>query len=268
VVEQGGAPLRLPGWARRPGGFPAPGRRPSRARPSLHCRGDHRAGGRVRGRYRHPGQAGARRSDTVAATVAGAVPSAVAGFAAPAYPPRRPEVRPTPPTSASPNCPAWRRPAGRARAARPGTPDRRGGDQPLRYVGHPRAGQARPPARRAGPDLAAVGTVRCPLASWLAPDGGMIVFVKSSTGVVEVGSGTPAGAAVLPPNGTAWLSATFRVLVACPRPLPLQFSVSYQENGRRTPRSWWDSRTSGRSPTPGARAALRQSRMEGWARWS
>ena len=68
--------------------------------------------------------------------------------------------------------------------------------------------------------------------SWQAADGGMIVFVKSSTGVVEVGSATPAGAAVLPPNGTAWLSVTFRVLVACPRPLPVQFSVSYQENGR------------------------------------
>lgn len=60
----------------------------------------------------------------------------------------------------------------------------------------------------------------------------MIVFVKSSTGVVEVGSATPGGAAVLPPNGTAWLSTTFRVLVACPRQLPVQFSVGYQENGR------------------------------------
>ena len=68
--------------------------------------------------------------------------------------------------------------------------------------------------------------------SWQAADGGMIVFVKSSAGVVEVGSATPAGAAVLPPNGTAWLSATFRVLVACPSPLPVQFSVRYQENGR------------------------------------
>jgi hypothetical protein len=50
--------------------------------------------------------------------------------------------------------------------------------------------------------------------------------------VVEVGSATPAGAAVLPPNGTAWLSATFQVLEACPSPLPVQFNVSYQENGR------------------------------------
>ncbi len=68
--------------------------------------------------------------------------------------------------------------------------------------------------------------------SWQAADGGMVVFVKSSTGVVEVGSSTPASAAVLPPNGTAWLSATFRVLVGCPSPLPVQFNVSYQENER------------------------------------
>jgi hypothetical protein len=45
-------------------------------------------------------------------------------------------------------------------------------------------------------------------------------------------SETPGGAAVLPPNGTAWLSATFRVLVACPSRLAVQFSVSYRENGR------------------------------------
>jgi hypothetical protein len=49
---------------------------------------------------------------------------------------------------------------------------------------------------------------------------------------VEAGNATPGGAVVLPPYGTAWLSVTFRVLVACQRPLPVQFSVSYQENGR------------------------------------
>jgi hypothetical protein len=60
----------------------------------------------------------------------------------------------------------------------------------------------------------------------------MTVLVRSSTGVVEVGSATPGGAAVLPSNGTAWLSATFQVLVACPSTLPVRFSVSYQQNGR------------------------------------
>jgi hypothetical protein len=68
--------------------------------------------------------------------------------------------------------------------------------------------------------------------SWQAPDGGMIVIIKSSTGEMEVGSSTPGTAAVLPPNGTAWISATLQVQVACPSQLPVQFSVSYQENGR------------------------------------
>jgi hypothetical protein len=68
--------------------------------------------------------------------------------------------------------------------------------------------------------------------SWQAADGGMIVFVKSSTGVVLAGSSTPGSATVLPPSGTVWLSATFKVLTACPSPLSVQFSVSYQENGR------------------------------------
>jgi len=66
--------------------------------------------------------------------------------------------------------------------------------------------------------------------SWQAADGGTIVIIGASTG--EVKRGSAAGAAVLPPFSTAWLSVTFRVLVACPSPLPVQFSVSYQENGR------------------------------------
>jgi hypothetical protein len=63
--------------------------------------------------------------------------------------------------------------------------------------------------------------------SWQSTEGGSFVFIKASTGEVETGSST-----VLPPYGTAWLSVTFRVLVACPGPLPVQFSVSYRENGR------------------------------------
>jgi hypothetical protein len=64
-------------------------------------------------------------------------------------------------------------------------------------------------------------------APWGAIQGGTFVFVNASTGEVEAGSST-----VLPPHGTAWLSVTFRVLAECPGPLPVQFSVSYQENGR------------------------------------
>ena len=72
-----------------------------------------------------------------------------------------------------------------------------------------------------------MGALRRDLASWQATEGGSFVFIKASTGEVETGSST-----VLPPYGTAWLSVTFRVLVACPGPLPVQFSVGYQENGR------------------------------------
>jgi hypothetical protein len=72
--------------------------------------------------------------------------------------------------------------------------------------------------------------------SWQAAGGGTFVVFSASTGEAESGSATPGGAVpsgnVLSPDGTAWLSVTFRVLVACPRPLPVQFSVSYQENGR------------------------------------
>jgi hypothetical protein len=68
--------------------------------------------------------------------------------------------------------------------------------------------------------------------SWQAPDGGMIVIIKSSTGEVEVGSAAPGSAGILPPNGTAWISATLRVQVACPSQLPVQFSVRYQGSGQ------------------------------------
>ncbi len=63
--------------------------------------------------------------------------------------------------------------------------------------------------------------------SWQSTEGGTFVFIKASTGQVEAGSST-----VLPPYGTAWFSVTFRVLVACPTPLPVLFSVGYQQNGR------------------------------------
>ena len=96
-------------------------------------------------------------------------------------------------------------------------------------------GQIRPVLPRGGLRLVSQQWAPCgALApSWQAADGGMIVYVKSSTGEVIEGSSIPTGAAVLPPNGTAWLSATFQVLVACPRSLSVQFSVGYRENGRK-----------------------------------
>ena len=235
VVEQGGAPLRLPEWARRTRWLPALGRGPSRGATILGIAGliVGLAGGYALG-YRHLGQAVApSRATPSRPTAPGAVPSSQAGFAAMVYPP-----------------PA---PGGPAYSSNLGTASLSGLAQTggACSVQHGRElqlgvevinlsetpitlGQVRPTLPLGGLRLVSQQWAPCGAlsSSWQAPDGGMIVSVNSSTGVVEVGSTTPGGAAVLPPNGTAWLSATFRVLVACPNPLPVQFSVSYRENGR------------------------------------
>jgi hypothetical protein len=235
VVEQGGTPLRLPEWARRPRWLPAPGRPPSRGAAILGVAGliVGLASGYALG-YRHPGRAVLPpRAEPSRATASGAVPSAAAGFAAPAYPP-----------------PA---PGGPAYASNLGAVDLSGLAQTGGACSVQRGqelqvgvevinlsdtavtlGEVRTVAPRGGLRLVSQQWAPCGAlsASWQAADGGMIVYVKSSTGVVEVGSATPGDAAVLPPNGTAWLSVTFRVLVACPSSLPVQFRVSYQQSGR------------------------------------
>lgn len=78
--------------------------------------------------------------------------------------------------------------------------------------------------------------------SWLIAGGDGTVTIIRAAG--QSGApGTPPGATrlgdalqgedVVPPGGTAWFSVTFQVLVSCPRPLPVQFSVSYQGNARQ-----------------------------------
>jgi hypothetical protein len=237
IVEQGGAPRRLPGWARRPRPrwLSALDRRPSRGAAILGIAGliVGLAAGYALG-YRHLGQA-VRPSRTTPSpvTAAGAVPSAAAGFAAPVYPPAPP--------------------GGQAYASNLGVAELSGLAQTGGACSVQRGrelqvgvqvinlsetavtlGRVKPVLPLGGLRLVSRQWAPCGALSpsWQAADGGMIVFVKSSTGVVEVGSATPAGAAVLPPNGTAWLSVTFRVLVACPSPLPVQFSVSYRGNGQ------------------------------------
>ena len=180
-----------------------------------HCRADRRAGGRVRARLP---ASGAGRPAVAGGTVAGdsrwrrplgrgrfrrAGVSAAAsrGPGLLLQPGRRATVR------AGPD----RR--GVLGPARPGAPARRGGDQPLRDVGHPRAGQAHPPARRAAPGLAAVGALRRPLAV-LAGSGRRHDRLRQVVdGRGGGGSATPAGAAVLrrtalpgsaPPSGCWW----------------------------------------------------------------
>jgi hypothetical protein len=236
VVEQGGTPLRLPGWARRPRWLPAPGGRPSRGVAILGIAAliVGLAGGYALG-YRHPGQAaaGPPRAAPPRAAAAAAVPSAAAGFAAPAYPPP------------APGGPAYSSSLGIAQLsglAQTGGACSVQHGQELQLgvevinlseqavtLGQVRATFPHGGLRLVSQQWAPCGALS---PSWQAPDGGMIVFVKSSSGVVEVGSATPGGAKVLPPNGTAWLSATVRSLVACPSALPVQFSVSYQKNGR------------------------------------
>jgi hypothetical protein len=231
VVEQSGTPLRLPEWARprRPRWLPARGGRPSRGGAILGVAGlvVGLAAGYAVG-YRHLGQA----VRPARATAAGVVPSA-AGFAVLVYPP------------VAPGGPAYSSNLGvavlsglaqtggacsvqRGRELQVGVEVINVSETAV-TLGRVRSVLPRGGLRLVSQQWAPCGGLS---PSWQAPDGGMIVFVKSSTDVVEVGSSTPGSAAVLPPNGTAWLSATFLVPAACPSPLPVQFSVSYQENGR------------------------------------
>jgi hypothetical protein len=231
VVEHGGAPPRLPSWARRPRWLPAPGWRPSRGAAILSIAtlivGV--AAGYALG-YRHLGQA-VRQSP---ATAAGAVPPAVASSAAPpSYP-------------------------GLAWAVDPGTSSSSVGIAGLSGVAqsggecsvqHGRNLQVGVEVINVSGTPVTLGQVRTilplgglrPVSQQWAPCGaivragyaagsGTITFIGPSTGELEPGNG--ADAAVLPPYGAAWLSVTFRVLVACPGPLPVLFSVSYQESGR------------------------------------
>jgi len=214
VVEQGGAQLRLPGWARRPRWLPAPGWRPSRGPAILGIASliVGLAAGYALG-YRHLGQA--VRPPVV--TAAGAVRPAAPGPAAYSF-----SV------------------AGLSGLAQNGGEcsvqrgrDLQVGVEVINLSGTPVIlGQVKPVLPLGGLRLVSQQWEPCGaiVPAGQPAGGGAIVFIGASTGEVEAGNG--ADASVLPPYGAAWLSVTFRVLVACPGPLPVQFSVSYQENGR------------------------------------
>jgi hypothetical protein len=77
--------------------------------------------------------------------------------------------------------------------------------------------------------------------SWLIVGGdGTVTIVRAAgqSGAPDIPPGATRlgdalqGDDIVPPGGTAWFSVTFQVLVSCPRPLPVQFSVSYQANTR------------------------------------
>ena len=96
-------------------------------------------------------------------------------------------------------------------------------------------GQVRTLAPRGGLRLVSQQWAPCGAlsASWAAADVRQRSFSLSRRRAWWRWEARPrADAAVLPPNGTAWLSVTFRVLVACPSSLPVQFRVGYQESGR------------------------------------
>lgn len=209
IVEHGGAPLRLPGWVRRPRWLPALGWRPSRGAAILGMAGliVGLAAGYALG-YRHLGQA----ARPPGAAAAGAVPSFAAGSAAP----------PDPFVSAGSSGPysSGLSLSGLSGLAQTGgaCSVQRGRDLQVGVEVINLAGTA-----------VTLGQVMA-----IPPLGGLRPVSQqwAPCDAISPSSGSAAGAAVVPPFGTAWLSVTFRVLVACPTPLPVQFSVSYQENGQ------------------------------------
>ena len=230
MVEQGGARLRLPEWARRPRWLPARGGRPSRVAAIVGVAGlvVGLAAGYAVG-YRHLGQA----VRPARAAAAGAVPSAAAGSAALVYTPKPPGGRRYYSSNLGIALPSGLAQTGGACSVQRGQELQVGVEVINLSETSVTLGQVRPVLPRGGLRLVSHQWAPCgALAPWQAAGGGMIVSVRSSTGVVEAGSSTPGSAAVLAPNGTAWLSATFRVPAACPTPLPVRFSVSYQDNGR------------------------------------
>ena len=255
VVEQGGTPPRLPGWARRPRWLPAPGGRPSRGVAILGIAvlivG--LAGGYALG-YRHPGQAPGRAGGTAAGGGRCRRSLGRGRFRRAGVPGRLPGA-PAYSSSLGIAQLSGLAQTGGACSVQHGQELQLGvevinlSDKPVTL------GQASATLPHGGLRLVSQQWAPCGAlsSSWQAPDGGMIVFVKSSTGVVEVGSATrearrscrrtaPPGSA--PPSGCLWRA---RARCRCS-------SVSAtRRTGGRAPRSWRDSRTWGRSPTPGAR---------------
>jgi hypothetical protein len=235
VVEQGGTTLRLPAWARRPRWLPALHRRPSRGAAVLGVAGliVGLAAGYGLG-YGHQAQAlRPSRAAPSRVTAAAAVPSAVAGFAAQVYPPPPPGGQANSSSLGLTGLSGLAQTGGEC-SVQHGR-DLQLGVEVINLSGKPvTLGQTRPILPLGGLRPLSQQWAPCGALSpsWQAADGGMIAFVKSSTGAVIEGSAIPATANVLPPDGTAWLSDTFQVLVTCPRPLSVQFSVRYQKNGR------------------------------------
>ena len=232
VVEHGGAPPRRPGWARGPRWLAARGWRPSRGPAILGMAGlvaglvVGLAAGYALG-YRHLGQA-VRPSP---ATAAGAGPAPVGGSAQSDTAGSAGSAGAYSSSLSIAGLPGLAQTGGTC-AVQHGR-DLQVGVEVINFsqtaitLGEVRPilplGGLRPVSKQWAP-CSAISP------SWQAAGGGTIVFIGVPSG--EVGAVSGAGAAVLPPNGSAWFSVTFRVLVACPQPLPVHFSVAYKANGR------------------------------------
>jgi hypothetical protein len=242
IVEHDGGPLRVPGWVRRPRWVPALDWRPSRGAAILGVAGliaglvaGYALGyGRLVPAGRPPGM-----------TAANAAPSAVS-------------ASPAPPGSSALAGGPGAYPPSLGIAGFTGTViDQTAGACSVQH-GHEiqlgvevinlsgttvTLGQVKPILPMGG--LRAVSQQWAPCdaisPSWLIVGGDGTVTIIRAPG--QSGApGMPAGATrlgdalqgddVVPPGGTAWFSITFQVLVSCPSPLPVQFSVSYQGNTR------------------------------------
>jgi len=60
------------------------------------------------------------------------------------------------------------------------------------------------------------------------PMGGLVPVARGWGTCGELPSDIPEPNTALPPGGSAWFTATFRVLVRCPGPLPVGFTLRYQ----------------------------------------
>jgi hypothetical protein len=242
IVEHDGGPLRVPRWARRPGWLPAPGWRPSRGAAILGVAGlivGLAAGyGLGYGRLVRAGQ-----------------PSGVtAAHAAPSATP----APPAPPGSSVQGGNFGAYAPGLGIAGFAGTViDQTAGACSVQHGRELQLGlevinlsgttvtlgQVRPVLPMAG--LRAVSQQWAPCdaisPSWLIAGGdGTVTIIRDPgqpgapaipQGATRLGDALQ-GDDVVPPGGTAWFTVTFQVLVSCPGPLPVQFSVSYQASTR------------------------------------
>lgn len=66
----------------------------------------------------------------------------------------------------------------------------------------------------------------------ILPLGGLKVISQSWGVCGELPGSFSAPETTMLPAATTWFSVTFQVLVKCPQPLPVQFTLNYTQNGR------------------------------------